>query len=238
MPSTTDKRTPETVETTSDNDHDELTRWRAEAATARKAAETASKELHALKLDKATTIARNEFNREWREGGFAENDPLRKTIFRTFVQVDPEDYSVRVLNPDGTESIGADIPALMKKLPDIFPGVKPPKSKSEDDETNGSGGSAPATPSGVPGLHTRKSKDDFTMAQKIAFINAHGLSAWERIPVSNKPSNAGGATPRANLARNWNQSQRDAFVQKNGGGEKGFDALKELLRKEREKFPR
>lgn len=168
MSSNNDK-TSETSIATSDNtnnDNDELTRLRAEAATARKQAETASKELHTLKLDKATTLARNEFNRIWRERGYSQDDALRKMSFRVFVKVN-EDYETTVLNVDGGESIGADIPQLMDKLPDIIPGVRPTK-KSEDDEPSGSGGSsASASPSGVPGLHTRKSKDDFTTAQKI-----------------------------------------------------------------------
>lgn len=167
-----------------------LTRYKQER-------DAAQERLRSMERARSETIAAAKFTRAWNDAGLVDNPEWRDSMRRVLTKVD-DDGELVLLDTDGKERFGVDLPAFMKDLGEQLPRLR---SGAEDATT-------PRIPSG-----SIRSKDDLkTYKEKSGYITKFGYDAWEKLPAHRVES----ATQTADDPLNWSNDKKGAFIREHG----------------------
>jgi hypothetical protein len=184
------------------DESDALTRLRAERDEARADATR-------LQDEKRRQQVLSNFRRVWRDEGLPENRVAMAELGNAFVSLDDSGEPV-VLDNKGKPRHGVTLKEYAREL------------KSKYFSNSESGAATPSNPSGI-----KRSKDDFTRAEKIDYITKFGLKAWEDLAVRSPEA---ARTSPADDVLNWSNERKGDFIREHGSA-----ALSERLRKARER---
>jgi hypothetical protein len=125
-----------------------------------------------MKQQKALAIVHAAARKQWRQDGMPENRDAMAD-FALFISADDEGEPV-ILDHDGKPRVGVTVPQFLAQIRERYPKLRPGAS----DATN------PRNPSG--GTHGKTKEDYLTYREKVAFIEKHGLAAWEALPTTTR----------------------------------------------------